>query len=107
MDQSADLLLNRGFSNTRAIQDPITCELPFIMSAIKREKAQTPGSPPKPVCWRQKVQPRTSYNLESARERHGEVYHGSGLPQHAGPKGVSRISPMTAGAYIVPVASLP
>jgi hypothetical protein len=40
------VLLDRGFYSVRVMRDLITCELPFIMPAVKRgKKPTTPGGP--------------------------------------------------------------
>jgi hypothetical protein len=66
------LLLDRGFYSVRVIQDLITCELPFIMPAIKRgKKPTTPGGPTGTYTLAAKKQSQwTSYTLRSAQEGH-------------------------------------
>jgi hypothetical protein len=57
------VLLDRGFYSVRVIQDLITCELPFIMPAIKRgKKPTTPGGP------------TGTYALATAKHGHWRAY---------------------------------
>ena len=59
------LLLDRGFYSVRVIQDLITCELPFIMPAVKRgKKPTTPGDPLGPMRWRREARPLDLLYLE-------------------------------------------
>jgi hypothetical protein len=64
------LLLDRGFYSVRVIQDLITCELPFIMPAVKRgKKPTTPGGPTGTYALAAKKQGQwTPYTLKSSKE---------------------------------------
>ena len=64
------LLLDRGFYSVRVIQDLITCELPFIMPAVKRgKKPPTPGGPTGTYALAAKKQGQwTPYTLKSSKE---------------------------------------
>jgi putative transposase len=64
------LLLDRGFYSVRVIQDLITCELPFIMPAVKRgKKPTTPGGPTGTYTLAAEKQSQwTSYTLKSSKE---------------------------------------
>jgi putative transposase len=64
------LLLDRGFSSVRVIQDLITCEVPFIMPAVKRgKKPTTPGGPTGTYALAaQKQSHWTPYTLKSAHD---------------------------------------
>jgi Transposase DDE domain len=66
------LLLDRGFYSVRVIQDLITCEVPFIMPAVKRgKKPTTPGGPTGTYALAANKQGQwTSYTLKSAHEGH-------------------------------------
>jgi hypothetical protein len=66
------LLLDRGFYSVRVIQDLITCELPFIMPAVKRgKKPTTPGGPTGTYALAAEKQGRwTTYTLKSSHEGH-------------------------------------
>ena len=63
------LLLDRGFYSVRVIQDLITCELPFIMPAVKRGKKPTMGGGPTGTyaLAAEKQSRWTSYTLKSAQ----------------------------------------
>jgi putative transposase len=64
------LLLDRGFYSVRVIQDLITCEVPFIMPAVKRgKKPTTPGGPTGTYALAaQKQSHWTPYTLKSAHD---------------------------------------
>jgi hypothetical protein len=64
------LLLDRGFYSVRVIQDLITCELPFIMPAVKRgKKPTTAGGPTGTYALAAAKQSHwTTYTLQSAKE---------------------------------------
>ena len=64
------LLLDRGFYSVRVMQDLITCELPFILPAVKRgKKPTTPGGPTGTYALADKKQSHwTTYILKSAQE---------------------------------------
>ena len=64
------LLLDRGFYSVRVIQDLITCELPFIMPAVKRgKKPTTPGGPTGTYALAAQKQGQwTPYTLKSSKE---------------------------------------
>ena len=66
------LLLDRGFYSVRIIHDLITCEVPFIMPAVKRgKKPTTPGGPTGTYALAAKKQGQwTAYTLKSAQEGH-------------------------------------
>jgi hypothetical protein len=68
-------LLDRGFDSVRVIQDLITCELPFIMPAVKRgKKPTTPGGPTGTYALAQKKEGQwTTYTWKSAQEGHVTV----------------------------------
>jgi hypothetical protein len=64
------LLLDRGFYSVRVIQDLITCELPFIMPAVKRgKKPTTAGGPTGTYALATKKQSHwPPYTLKSLKE---------------------------------------
>jgi hypothetical protein len=64
------LLLDRGFYSVRVIQDLMTCELPFIMPAVKRGKKPTTwGGPTGTYALAAAKQSQwTTYTLKSAHE---------------------------------------
>jgi hypothetical protein len=64
------LLLDRGFYSVRVIQNLLTCELPFIMPAVKRgKKPITPGGPTGTSALAAKKQGQwTPYTLQSSTE---------------------------------------
>jgi putative transposase len=64
------LLLDRGFYSVRVIQDLLTCELPFIMPAVKRGKTPTTvGGPTGTYALAaQKHSHWTTYTVQSAKE---------------------------------------
>jgi hypothetical protein len=64
------LLLDRGFYSVRVIQDLITCELPFIMPAVKRgKKPTTAGGPTGTYALAAEKQSHwTTYTLKSAHD---------------------------------------
>jgi hypothetical protein len=64
------LLLDRGFYSVRVIQDLITCELPFIMPAVKRgKKPTTAGGPTGTYALAETKQGQwTTYTLKSSKE---------------------------------------
>jgi hypothetical protein len=64
------LLLDRGFYSVRVIEDLMTCELPFIMPAVKRGKKPTPAGGPTGTyaLAAQKQSHWTTYTLKSAKE---------------------------------------
>lgn len=66
------LLLDRGFYSVRVIRDLSTCELPFIMPAVKRgKKPTTRGGPSGTYALATEKQGRwTSYTLKSSHEGH-------------------------------------
>ena len=66
------LLLDRGFYSVRVIQDLMTCELPFIMPAVKRgKKSTTAGGPTGTYALAaQKHSHWTPYTLKSSTEGH-------------------------------------
>lgn len=64
------LLLDRGFYSVRVMRDLITCELPFLMPAVKRgKKPTTPGGPTGTYALASEKQSRwTTYILRSPQE---------------------------------------
>ena len=64
------LLLDRGFYSVQVIQDLMTCEIPFIMPAVKRgKKPTTAGGPTGTYALAAEHQSRwTTYTLKSAKE---------------------------------------
>jgi putative transposase len=64
------LLLDRGFYSVQVIRDLLTCELPFIMPAVKRgKKPTTVGGPTGTYTLAAEKQSRwTPYTLKSAKE---------------------------------------
>ena len=64
------LLLDRGFYSVRVIQDLITCEVPFIMPAVKHGKTPTTaGGPTGTYALATEKHSRwTTYPLKSAKE---------------------------------------
>jgi hypothetical protein len=64
------VLLDRGFYSVRVMQALITCELPFIMPAVKRgKKPPTPGGPTGTYALAaQKSSHWSTYTLKNAKE---------------------------------------